>query len=68
MKSKEEIIKGLECCQTRYDRKCGKCPYKNLRSRAVTVWDCSSELRKDLLKFIREENDSENCQSLLYNS
>ena len=26
--NKKEIIKGLECCQTQYNRKCGECPYK----------------------------------------
>jgi hypothetical protein len=53
---KEEIIKGLECCQTRYNRKCYECPYMKYKSRAITISDCSSELRKDLLKLIKKES------------
>ena len=53
--NKEEIIKGLECCQTQYSRKCGECPYKKYMSAAINIETCDSRLRADLLKLIREE-------------
>ena len=52
---KQEIIKGLECCQTQYNRKCGECPYKIYMSRAITVETCDSKLKADLLNLIRKE-------------
>jgi hypothetical protein len=55
MMSKEEIIKGLECCQTQYNRKCGECPYKKYMAAAISVETCDSRLKADLLKLIREE-------------
>ena len=55
MMNRDEIIKGLECCQTRYNRKCGECPYKKYMSAAISVETCESRLRADLLKLIREE-------------
>ena len=54
--NKAEIIKGLECCQTRYNRNCSECPYKIYMSAAVSVETCDSRLRADLLRLIREEN------------
>ena len=53
--SKAEIIKGLECCQTQYNRKCGECPYKKYMAAAISVETCDSRLKADLLKLIREE-------------
>ena len=29
--TKEEIMKGLECCQTKYDKRCKECPIKFLK-------------------------------------
>ena len=50
-----EIIKALECCQTKYNRNCEECPYKNLRKTYISIVTCESEMRKDLLAFIRRQ-------------
>lgn len=51
-----EIIKGLECCQTEYDRKCKQgCPYMQFQKKCISVDTCSSRLRADLLDLINRQ-------------
>ena len=48
-----DIIKGLECCQTEYERKCKECPYSRFKKHYITIDTCSSRLRADLLQLIK---------------
>ena len=48
-----EIIKGLECCQTKYDKRCEECPYKILKTHHISVKSCSSFMLEDVLELVR---------------
>lgn len=50
-----EIKKGLECCQTEYERNCKECPYAKYKKTYITVDTCSSRLRKDVLDFTNRQ-------------
>ena len=52
--TKQEIIKGLECCQTQYTRDCTNCPYEKHKKHYISTTTCDSILRKDLLLLINE--------------
>lgn len=52
--TKEETIKGLECCQTQYMRKCKECPYEKFKKTYIAEGTCESNLRADLLKLMKE--------------
>lgn len=52
--TKEEIMKGLECCQTTYMRKCDSCPYNFYKTKQISVKSCDSFLKADLLDLMKE--------------
>lgn len=58
-----EIIRALECCQTKYNRKCECCPYEKYQTRYISAVTCESGLREDLLNFVdRQKEESENLK------
>ena len=68
-----DIAKGLECCQTAYDRNCDECPYKIYQTSYISASPCTAELRKDLLGFVNRKNEAiekwkslydDSCESL----
>ena len=50
-----EIKKGIECCQTQYERNCKECPYDKYKKHYITVDTCSSRLRKDVLELFNRQ-------------
>ena len=52
--TREEIMKGLECCQTKYNKNCDECPYKILKTHHVSVKPCSSFMLEDVLGLMEE--------------
>jgi hypothetical protein len=53
----EQIIKGLECCQTQYNKNCEQCPYKNNKKHYISAITCESILKSDLLKLIKGDKN-----------
>ena len=57
--TREEIMKGLECCQTQYNKTCEECPYKNHKTPYISAVPCSHFLLADafgLMKELLKEN------------
>ena len=52
--TREEIMKGIECCKTMYDKKCSECPYKILKTHHISVKPCSSFMLEDVFGLMEE--------------
>lgn len=50
--TREQIFKGLKCCQTQYDKNCAECPYGIYRMHAISVKSCSSRMLEDVLLMV----------------
>ena len=62
-----EIIKGLECCQPQYEKNCEECPYAKHKKHYISVINCSSLMRKDLLDLIkRQEAELEDLREIVF--
>lgn len=48
----EEVIKGLECCQTQYNRTCDECPYRIYKTHGISVKTCDLRMRADVLDML----------------
>lgn len=48
-----EIIKGLECCQTKFCKKCNECPYEIFKNHYISTISCSSLMMADVLELVR---------------
>jgi hypothetical protein len=56
--TEEQIIKGLYCCQTTYERKCEVCPYSNFKKAYVSIETCESKMKADVLNLITKLKES----------
>ena len=52
--TREEIMKGLECCQTKFCKKCNECPYEIFKSHYISTISCSSLMMADALVLMKE--------------
>lgn len=55
-KTSAEVIKGLECCQPAYDKRCKECPYSDLKKKYISSETCDSTLRSDVLVLISAQS------------
>lgn len=50
----EQIFKGLECCQTQYNKNCADCPYRIYKTHAISGKTCSSRMLEEALIMVRD--------------
>ena len=50
---KEKVIRGLECCEHPYEKKCDACPYVFYTPDSM---ECTAYLSKDALELLREQH------------
>lgn len=52
MIDREKVIRGLECCEHPYEKKCDACPYILYTPDSM---ECTAYLSKDALELLREQ-------------
>ena len=48
----EKVIRGLECCEHPYAKKCATCPYNSYTPDSM---ECTGYLCKDILALLKEQ-------------
>jgi hypothetical protein len=58
--TEEQIVKGLYCCQTVYERKCEICSYSIFKKKYISIETCESKMKADVLNLVTKLREKEN--------